>query len=256
MYPTYLDENFRSVQTVSNGSTAVPASRGSRSKSTSSNNSMRSSNPTAIVLYDIETVKMISTRNSDLTLRSIYWQHRDPGGPTLISLGSPGESLLLPLDTLEIPFMDLFADEDEFQSFISTTGKLNFGGNNNSQDSSKNGKKGAASRPSKTYHHYGGTSKSLEDYERMKLFGHQAGSVRFNVLITGSVEGYIDVLAFGYYRLLRIDLNALQVKSRPSLKIHQLWISSGEWWRFAFLLAFSYLINLSLCRFSDNESYN
>lgn len=153
---------------------------------------------------------MLSFINSDLHIRSLCWRDQKK-----ISGNAD-----LPLDCLDIPYLDLFADEDEFYQFLgpqATFKVQNLG--IACSNSSKNSKKSS--------HRNGYNLKStIEGYEKVSLYGLTPDSVPFNILLIGSEDNQLDLYAFGLYRLVRIDLNNLTPGNFPKQQITQLWISN------------------------------
>ncbi|KAI2795769.1 hypothetical protein RDWZM_004595 [Blomia tropicalis] len=150
---------------------------------------------TSLVLYAIDLNKMLINFNVEQHINSgsLFWCAQSGGSGKLSSL---------PSDLLEVPYVDLFSEEDELLNHLSTltTSKVSSSGERKGSSLPNNKKGGFLGRNQVA---------ALNDYDRVKLYGFDNTLIEFNILMTGSAEGIIDLYAFGAMRLLRIDLNKL-----------------------------------------------
>lgn len=170
--------------------------------------------------YEIDTNRILFYNCVNYDIECFCWHERgqkmneDSKIPQSINI----DHYSFPLDTLNVPFVDLFVDDCDGDSIGTLSSKL-FGCE-------------LAEKASKERAYVGKTnisnfSEELSKYDTMNI----SRSKTFNLLIIGGDNGIIDVYSFGIHYLFSIDFTEmLQHKSSllTDFRIRKLWISN-EW---------------------------
>lgn len=195
-------------------------------------NKLNGSYQSCFLLYDINTTKVISCENLTDQIVLVHWRVKQNYAsdefdcdklklqPIQIDL-SEGE---VPLDTLNVPFVNMFCDESEYQKYLTVnqTMSKHFKAQNN-ENVGKNciGKMNNLDD--------GGSGRNVirtdfyESYQRIVMMSN----FTFSVLVVGTNEGKILFFAFGIYKLFEVDLNSILVDQHWEVCPSQMWLSNS-----------------------------
>lgn len=170
-------------------------------------------------LYDIDTNSVVFHSKVDFEIECFCWQERgqvlkqDSKIPHSVNI----EQFTLPLDTVNIPYVDLFSDDCDGDSIGSLSSKM-FG--------SELAEKTLKERAYVGKLNSGTLAEEFAKYDLLNVTANKS----LDVLLIGGQNGILDVYAFGIHRIFTLDLNDLIKRKFPNItdssyKLAKLWIS-------------------------------
>ncbi|KAH7643228.1 anaphase-promoting complex subunit-like protein [Dermatophagoides farinae] len=197
--------------------------RNKNSKNIDENCTTKPEYHSSIAMYLIETNQRVCVHNLSFNITCLCWQVKshcpDVESSTMKAINI--DDLNLPLDSINIPYVDLCICDDELLNYPFNTTTQQLGKNSKlpAGDSNKNSssKKFNSILPPLTRIN---RQDEFVSYDRMNLLQNKT----INILTIGTEQNIILFYLFGYYQILNIDLKQF-IHNDRQLRIDRIWIS-------------------------------